>query len=227
MKKVHQAIALLGLTLLCTTTTFAKSALSVRAEGGVSGYGAAVLYHVHPSVNFALGYNGGDMQWDNSLKIAGITTDLNVDNDLSFFNANIHPWGNSDNRWLSALYTSVGVGYVNNKYHIHHTFKPGEKRPGLLNLFSKKKALDVKGYIDYTQGISPYCGFGFSPQLNKHWGAFAEVGLYYVGEAKAHITHVKGINIEGLMPNQSVFKLEGNDYVSWSPVAKMGLTYRF
>lgn len=229
MNKIHQMIALIGLTLFSTTATFAKSDMSLRVEGGVSGYGGALLYHVHPMVDLALGYNGGGINWKNKLHIGGVKTDLNIENDVSFFNANLYPWGTSDNPWLNSLYASIGIGYVDNKYNVSRNFKAGEKLPGKLNglFFLKDKAINARGYIDYASGISPYLGFGFSPQFNEHWGAFTEFGVYYVGDATAHVTHANNINLGFAPQKYTVYKLESSNLIAWSPVAKMGLTYRF
>jgi len=230
MKKMHYVLMLMGLALFSTTTTFAKSEASLRAEGGISGYGGAILYHVHPTVNLVLGYNGGGISWKNQLSILGAQTDLKVENDVSYFNINYYPWGKSDNPWLSALYTSIGMGYVDNKYNLHRNFRLGEKRPGILNnsFFPKNKEVDVRGYVDFSNGISPYFGLGFSPQLNEHWGVFTEVGLYYVGEATAHVTHINKHKLPGFVPvNFTTFKLGNHNFVAWSPVAKTGVTYRF
>lgn len=229
MNNIQQMIASISLTLLSTMPTFAKTDVSLRAEGGVSGYGGAILYHAHPVVGLVLGYNGGGIRWKNQLSIMGAQADLKIENDVSYMNANIYPWGKSENRWINSLYASIGIGYVDSKYNVHRNFKPGEKLPGKLNslFFLKDKTINARGYIDYASGISPYLGFGFSPQFNEHWGAFTEFGVYYVGDATAHVTHINNMNL-GFVPQKfTEYKLESNNLIAWSPVAKMGLSYRF
>lgn len=229
MSKILQVMVLVGLAQLSITVTLAKTDVSLRVEGGVSGYGGALLYHLHPLVNLALGYNGDDIKWGNKLHIAGVNANLNVENDVTFLNANIYPWGKRDNRWLNSLYTSIGIGYVDHKYNINHNYKKGEKLPGKLNniQFLKEREINAQGYIDYASGISPYLGLGFSPQLTTHWGVFTELGVYYVGSATAHVTHVNNIDIGFLPPKYTAYKMGSNNLIAWSPVAKFGLTYRF
>jgi hypothetical protein len=42
--------------------------------------------------------------------------DVDMDNKLTYLNAEIRPWGASTNKWAQAAYIAAGVGYVDNQY---------------------------------------------------------------------------------------------------------------
>ena len=71
----------------------------VRAEVGTTGYGGAVLWTANPYVGLALGYNGGDISWSDDLSIDGTKYDMEMDNSVAYLNAEIRPWGASQNVW--------------------------------------------------------------------------------------------------------------------------------
>lgn len=226
MKNLSKLIALGGI-LAITTSTFAENPFSIRAEGGLTGYGGAVLYEVNPYVSLALGYNGGQVNWKNNIKINNIDYNLKMNNDTSYLNALIHPWGTSNSLWARSFYTAVGIGYIGDNYDVERYFAAGEKRPSQLNKFVPKSvAVDTKGYLDYSSTISPYLGLGISPQINKNWGVFAEIGAYYTGDAQIHITEINGVNVQNLS-QRTDYQLDDEEIFRWHPVAKLGLVYSF
>lgn len=226
MKSIN-FIALMGGVLLTGNYALAESQFSVRAEAGLSGYGGAFLYQVNPNISLALGYNGGKINWKDSVRINNIDYDLDMHNDMAYLNAIVYPWGMSDHTWLGSIYTTVGIGYLNNEYDLHRYFAPGEKRPAKINKYiSKNVAVDVKGYLDYPTTIAPYIGFGLSPQINDRWGIFAEVGTYYTGSAYAHVTHLNDQYV-GNLKIKTDYKLDNETIFTWYPIAKLGVVYRF
>lgn len=226
MKNLSKLIALGGI-LAITTSTFAENPFSVRAEGGLTGYGGAVLYEVNPYVSLALGYNGGQVNWKDNIKINNIDYNLKMNNDTSYLNALIHPWGTSNSLWARSFYTAVGIGYIGDNYDVERYFAAGEKRPSQLNKFVPKSvAVDTKGYLDYSSTISPYLGLGISPQINKNWSVFAEIGAYYTGDAQIHITEINGVNVQNLS-QRTDYQLDDEEIFRWHPVAKLGLVYSF
>lgn len=225
--KLINAITLMGLLSLLGNSAMAESPFSIRTEAGLSGYGGAVMYQVTPNVSLALGYNGGKLNWKDSVRIDNIDYNLDMNNDMTYLNAMIYPWGASDGTWLKSLYTTVGIGYVGNEYDLHRHFKPGDKRPPIINKYVPKNfSVDVKGYMDYPSTISPYIGFGLAPQINEHWGVFAEVGTYYMGNASIHLTHINNYYVNDLAVKTD-YKLDDEVIFTWYPVAKIGLTYTF
>lgn len=225
--KLLSTVAFFGVAISIATSSFAENKFSVRAEGGLTGYGGAVLYEVNPYVSLALGYNGGQVNWKNSVKINNIDYNLKMNNDTSYFNALIHPWGTSDSLWARSFYTAVGLGYIGDNYDVDRYFVAGEKRPSQLNKFVPKSvAVDTKGYLDYSSTISPYLGIGISPPINKNWSAFAEIGAYYTGDAQIHITEINGINVQDLS-QRTDYQLDDEEIFRWHPVAKLGFVYTF
>lgn len=226
MKYLSKFIVLGGI-LAITTSTFAENSFSVRAEGGLTGYGGAVLYEVNPYVSLALGYNGGQVNWKDNIKINNIDYNLKMNNDTSYLNALIRPWGTSNSLWARSFYTAVGLGYIGDNYDVDRYFAAGEKRPSQLNKFVPKSvAVDTKGYLDYSSTISPYLGLGISPQINKNWSVFAEIGAYYTGDAQIHITEINGVNVHDLS-QRTDYQLDDEEIFRWHPVAKLGLVYSF
>ena len=96
-----------------------------RLEVGTTGYGGALLWTANPYVGLALGYNGGDISWSDDLKINGSKYDLDMDNKLAYLNAEIRPWGASQNVWAQGLYVATGVGYVDNEYGLERRISQG------------------------------------------------------------------------------------------------------
>ncbi|OTG83183.1 hypothetical protein B9T31_13920 [Acinetobacter sp. ANC 4558] len=225
--RLIKAISLLGLTLSFGAQAMAENPFSVRVEGGLTGYGGAVLYEVNPYVSLALGYNGGRVNWRDNIKINKIKYDLDMDNNTTFANVIIRPWGNNNNTWISSFYTIAGIAYIGDNYKLHRYFKPGEKRPSQINKYVPKNVgIEASGYLDYGSNLSPYVGLGISPKFNKNWGAFFEIGTSYTGEAEVHLTHVNGRNV-GSIGVKTDYRLDNETIFKWHPVAKLGITYSF
>lgn len=98
--------------------------VSVRAEVGTTGYGGAISYRVNPYVGVTLGYNGGDISWSDELKINGSKYDMDMDNNNTYLNAEIYPWGASDSLARS-LYVATGVAYIDNEYKLDRRISQG------------------------------------------------------------------------------------------------------
>ncbi|MGL5160441.1 MAG: hypothetical protein ACRC79_16875, partial [Acinetobacter junii] len=92
--------------------------VSVRAEVGTTGYGGAITYDANPYVGVTLGYNGGDISWSDDVKVNGSTYDLDMENNNVYLNAEMRPWGTSDNLFAKSLYVAAGVAYLDNDYDL-------------------------------------------------------------------------------------------------------------
>lgn len=225
--KLLSAVTLFGIAFSITTSSFAEQKFSVRAEGGLTGYGGAVLYEVNPYVSLALGYNGGQVNWKDTVKINNIDYNLKMKNDTSYLNAIIHPWGTSDSVWTRSFYAAVGLGYIGDNYDVDRYFSAGEKRPSQLSkFFPRSMAVDTKGYLDYSHTIAPYLGIGISPKINKNWSVFAEIGTYYTGSVQIHITEINNVNVQDLS-QRTDYTLDNEEIFKWHPVAKLGFIYTF
>ena len=100
--------------------------VGVRAEVGTTGYGGALLWQANPYVGLALGYNGGDISWRDDVSVNGTKYDLDMNNNNVYLNAEIRPWGASDNRWAQGLYVAAGAAYLDNDYDLAKRINPGE-----------------------------------------------------------------------------------------------------
>ena len=204
----------------------------VRAEVGTTGYGGAVLWTANPYVGLALGYNGGDISWSDDLSINGTKYDAEMDNNVAYLNAEIRPWGASDNVWAQGLYMAAGVGYVDTKYDLDKRNKNAEGTIK-VNDVSYTGLGGVRGTQKYENDFAPYVGLGFAPKINKNWGVFGEVGAYYTGNPSVSLEDYGTLTISGggAPIGQSVAaeeeKIRNDDKYEWLPVGKVGVSFHF
>ena len=195
----------------------------VRAEVGTTGYGGALLWTANPYVGLALGYNGGDISWSDDLSVDGVKYDVDMDNKLAYLNAEIRPWGASENRWAQAFYMAAGVGYLDNEYELN-----SRTGSGTIEIDGNETNFtSVNGKVSYDNDIAPYLGLGFAPKINKNWGVFGEVGAYYAGNPQATLTGVSTNPADQLLLDDHERNIEQDDEYEWLPVAKLGVSYHW
>ncbi|SPL70848.1 ornithine uptake porin CarO [Acinetobacter stercoris] len=208
----------------------------VRVEGGMTGYGGAILWQPSPLVGLALGYNGGEVSWRDSLKVDGTKYDIKMDNSTTYLNAEIRPWGNSQNRWAQAVYIPVGVAYLDNDYDLKQNVS-GSTRIKIDNGFyasADGSNASVRGKLKYANTFAPYVGLGFSPKINKNWGVFGEIGAYYTDNPVVELSATDNlIPVDGTTRptdqalKNSAYKIENKNQYEWMPSAKLGVSYNF
>ncbi|WP_291359648.1 MULTISPECIES: ornithine uptake porin CarO, partial [Acinetobacter] len=154
---------------------------AVRAEVGTTGYGGAISWNANPYVGVTLGYNGGDISWSDDLSINGSKYDLDMDNNLTYLNAEIRPWAN----WF---YMAAGVAYIDNDYDIDRRVRDGETFRVNDVEFEAVGDARINGKLSYKNNIAPYVGIGFSPAITNRWGVFGEIGAYYNGNPTVELT---------------------------------------
>lgn len=205
----------------------------VRAEVGTTGYGGALLWTANPYVGLALGYNGGDISWSNDIKVNDTKYDWDQENKTAYLNAEIRPWGASNNVWAQGLYMAAGVGYIDNDYELEG--RPGSN--GTIKVNGNTYGAEVgkvSGDFKYENDFAPYVGFGFAPKITKNIGVFGEVGAYYTGNPSVTLTN-SGVNAYDVNNNQTigsaldedVNKIENDDKYEWLPVGKVGVSFHF
>ena len=200
----------------------------VRAEVGTTGYGGALLWTANPYVGLALGYNGGDISWSDDLSVNGSKYDLDMDNNLAYLNAEIRPWGASQNPWAQGLYMAAGVGYVDNDYGLDRRVKPGEGfSVNNTDFVAGTNGAHISGKKEYKNDFAPYVGFGFAPKINKNFGVFGEVGAYYTGNPTAKLTAVGGTAADRELLADHERSIEQDDKYEWLPVGKVGVSYHW
>ena len=200
---------------------------SVRAEVGTIGYGAALQWTASPYVGLALGYNGGNISWNDDVSVDGTKYDVDMANKSVYLNTEIRPWGTSTNRWAQGTYFAAGVAYINHKFDL--TKRSGD---GIVNVNGHNYAYngEINGKMDYKNNIAPYLGVGIAPKFGKNWGAFGELGVYYTGnptvnlQAKGSFINSNGHQIDDDLRAQEK-KIANDDKYAWLPVAKVGVTY--
>ncbi|MFN0297322.1 ornithine uptake porin CarO [Acinetobacter albensis] len=209
----------------------------VRAEVGTTGYGGALLWTANPYVGLALGYNGGDISWSDDVSVNGTKYDLDMDNNNIYLNAEIRPWGASNNRWAQGVYMAAGVAYLDNDYDLQKRINGGET----LSIDGKNYQVEttadgqggVRGQMSYENDIAPYVGLGFAPKINKNWGVFGEVGAYYTGNPSVNLNQYNLKPVEGnLISAQDAVDMEereiaNDDKYQWLPVGKVGVSFHW
>ena len=196
----------------------------VRAEVGTTGYGGALLWTANPYVGLALGYNGGDISWSDDVEVDDVNYDVDMDNNLTYLNAELRPWGASPNKWAQGVYVAAGVGYIDQQYALQ-----ARDDGGKIKVKGEDTGLSKLGYdLDYSNDIAPYLGLGFAPKINKNWGVFGEVGAYYTGNPT-----VTNVNYHGKQPSDAALvedhlnEVRNDDKYEWMPVAKLGVSYHW
>jgi hypothetical protein len=207
-----------------------------RLEVGTTGYGGALLWTANPYVGLALGYNGGDISWSDDLKINGSKYDLDMDNKLAYLNAEIRPWGASQNTWAQGLYVAAGVAYIDNDYDVNRNIgrNASFKVDGSRFNAGLNDNVSIKGNQKYDNDIAPYVGFGIAPKINKNFGVFGEVGAYYTGNPTVSLQQVSGtdqVNGNGDRLSDAIRgeenKISNDDKYKWLPVGKVGVSYHW
>ena len=205
---------------------------AVRAEVGTTGYGGAISWNANPYVGVTLGYNGGDISWSDDLSINGTEYDLDMDNNLTYLNAEIRPWAN----WF---YMAAGVAYIDNDYSLER--RPGTNASFTVDgaRFSNPTGADVRinGDLSYKNNIAPYVGIGFSPAITNRWGVFGEIGAYYNGNPTVDLTAnpeayaAVGLADDGRTLAEALAderrEIRNDNKYEWLPVAKLGVSFRF
>ncbi|WP_445115456.1 ornithine uptake porin CarO [Acinetobacter sp. WZC-1] len=201
----------------------------VRAEVGTTGYGGALLWTANPYVGLALGYNGGDISWRDDLSINGTKYDVDMDNNNVYLNAEVRPWGASQNRWAQAFYVAAGVAYLDNDYDLSKRSSDGTIR---VNGNNYNFNGSVDGKMSYKNDIAPYVGLGYAPKITKNWGVFGEIGAYYTGNpsvnlnANGNFVNVNGANFDNDLRAEEN-KIRNDDKYEWLPVGKVGVSFHW
>ena len=207
----------------------------VRAEVGTTGYGGALLWTANPYVGLALGYNGGDISWSDDLSINGTKYDMDMDNNLTYLNAEIRPWGTSPSKWAQGVYVAAGVGYIDNDYDLQKRTSAGRTLSINNNDYQVVDANQeggVNGKMSYKNDIAPYLGFGLNAPVYKNVGLFGEVGAYYTGNPDVKLASYNLEGVNGAKPiDQAVAdeqnKIANDNKYEWMPVAKLGVSYHW
>ena len=210
--------------------------VSVRAEVGTTGYGGAISYRVNPYVGLSLGYNGGDISWSDDVKINGTKYDLDMENNNTYLNAELYPWGASQNAFARSLYVAAGVAYLDNEYGLTKNVGSNSlvKVNGERFTTTSTQSAKIDGTMNYDNNISPYLGFGLNAPVYKNIGLFGEVGAYYTGNPTVslktsgddQIIGSNGNTLESAVEKEQR-NIENKSKYEWMPVAKVGVSFKF
>lgn len=205
----------------------------VRAEVGTTGYGGALLWTANPYVGLALGYNGGDISWSDDLSINGSKYDMEMNNKTAYLNAEVRPWGTSDNALAQGLYVAAGVAYIDNSYDLDRRVDAGRGfTVNKTDFIAGSDGVHIAGKMSYKDDIAPYVGLGIAPKFNKNWGVFGEVGAYYTGNPSVQLSRISGsagaldASLDQEIKNEEK-NIANKDKYEWMPVGKVGVSFHW
>lgn len=239
-------------TLLKTATNPA----AVSLELGTLGYGANVAWGINDSVELQAGWAGMDLSasvdidpkdedsyinWDKVLgeeyKNFTGAVDLDIKTSNPYLGVQMRPMNN----WLT-----IGAGVIVPDHKISTSLTANVVPPaGMTTIPAGSKAKLTIDNVEYElennttvsihaknhNKLAPYATLGFRPNINNRFGLFAEVGAAYVGkydvtvDAPDTLTGT-GANSGKKLKDELQKEVEDTS-LSWYPIAKAGLTYRF
>ena len=158
-----------------------------------------------------------------------------MENKNTYLNAEIRPWGASENRWVQGLYMAAGVAYLDNEYELDRRVNAGEGFTiNHTDFVAGPDGAHIRGNMDYKNDIAPYLGFGWAPKINKNWGVFGEVGAYYADNPDVNLQLVsggaadnptRGSLVDNIAADEN--KIATDDKHKWLPVGKIGVSYHW
>lgn len=222
----------------------ATNPAAVSLELGTLGYGANVAWGINESTELQAGWAGMDfdvsadigdndsiINWDKVLggDYENFKGEMNVDFKTSnpYLGVQMRPMSN----WLT-----VGAGVMVPDHKISATLTAGTPAVGAPAnsvtvdgaTYNLPTGAVVSINAENHNKLAPYATLGFRPNVNNRFGLFAEVGAAYVGKYDVNVaTSAPVTGSTGKDLAEELQKEVEGDSVSWYPIAKAGMTYRF
>ncbi len=221
------------------TFSFFKPA-SVNLEIGTLGYGGSVGWAVNPKTELLLGYTGGslDKVFKGNLKVDRIEYDSESDLSNAQIMLRMRPTGN----WFNV---TTGLIVQDNKLDLSGQAIGNNTVTINGNDYKLPQGATINGKAYWRNELAPYLGIGFAPAITSRIGVFGEIGAAYMGEPRVtELTYNGGaaqqVNSNGTVINAAVTpatiqselnvkrtEIEDSDTLSFYPVAKVGISFRF
>jgi hypothetical protein len=158
-----------------------------------------------------------------------------MENNNTYLNAELYPWGASENAFARSLYVAAGVAYLDNDYDLQKRTSAGRTLSINNNdyeVVDASKDGGVTGKMSYKNDIAPYVGFGLNAPVYKNIGVFGEVGAYYTGNPDVKLDAYNLKAVTGAKPiDQAVAdeqdKIANKGSYEWMPVGKVGVSFKF
>jgi hypothetical protein len=156
-----------------------------------------------------------------------------MENNNTYLNAEIFPWGTSENNFVNSMYVAAGVAYLDNDYDLKRRVGSGEGFSVNKTDYVATSDVNINGKMSYKNDIAPYVGFGVAPKIYKNLGVFGEVGAYYTGNPTVQLTSTgtattapANDSLATAIDKESD-KIANDGKYEWMPVAKVGLNFKF
>lgn len=213
--------AFIGTTKTIFNTLTNPAAVSI--EAGSLGYGANVGFSVNDKVELQAGWAGGDVAdlFGGDFDVEDLEYDVDSDFSNPYLGVQLRPAGN----WFTM---GAGVIVPDNDIDINANAKNGQYEIDNVK-YDANEVGTLKGNVEHRNDLAPYLTIGFRPNINNKFGVYGEVGAAYLGDVNSSVrasggTNAAKANAAAAAANR---ELEGEDYLEWLPIVKLGATYRF
>lgn len=208
-----------GSTLAGLKTVVTPNAIS--AEAGSLGYGARIGWELNDTVEFQAGWAGGDVAdlFGGDFDVEDLEYDVDSDFSNPYLGVQVRPGA-------GAFTMSGGVIIPDNGIDINANADNGVYRINNRD-YSANNVGTLSGNVKHRNDVAPYLTVGYSPRITQNIAVFGEIGAAYLGEVNSQVT-ASGTNAEAQAAAAAAnAELEGEDYLEWLPIVKLGATYRF
>ena len=195
---------------------------SVSAEVGSLGYGANLGFSINEKVELQAGWAGGDVAdlFGGDFDVEDLNYDVDSDFSNPYLGVQLRPAGN----WFTM---GAGVIVPDNSIDVSANANgDGNYRINNQN-FDAAEVGTLTGSVKHRNELAPYLTVGFRPNISNNFGVFGEVGAAYLGDVNSNVT-ASGTGSQAEAAEAAVnAELQGEDYLEWLPIVKLGATYRF
>lgn len=195
---------------------------SVSAEVGSLGYGANIGWSLNDKVELQAGWAGGDVAdlFGGDFDVEDLNYDVDSDFSNPYLGVQLRPAGN----WFTM---GAGVIVPDNSIDVSANANgAGNYRINNVD-YDAAEVGTLTGSVKHRNELAPYLTVGFRPNISNNFGVFGEVGAAYLGDVNSNVT-ASGTGSQAEEAAAAVnAELQGEDYLEWLPIVKLGATYRF
>ncbi len=194
---------------------------SVSAEVGSLGYGANIGWSLNDKVELQAGWAGGDVAdlFGGDFDVEDLNYDVDSDFSNPYLGVQLRPAGN----WFTM---GAGVIVPDNGIDINANASNGVYKIQGTE-YSAEEVGTLSGSVKHRNELAPYLTVGFRPNISNNFGVFGEVGAAYLGDVNSSVTASGTSDTAVEAAAAANAELQGEDYLEWLPIVKLGATYRF
>lgn len=216
---------------------------AVSLELGTLGYGANVAWGVNDSTELQAGWAGMDLSVSADIgdNDSIINWDKVLGDEYQDFTGEVKFKAKTSNPYLGVQmrpmnnWLTVGAGVIvpDHKFSASLTANAPAGTTNKITVdgvdYQLSPSATVSIHAENHNKLAPYATLGFRPNINNRFGLFAEVGAAYVGKYDVTVDAPDTLtDASGTKKLKDELQKEVSDSsLSWYPIAKAGMTYRF